>query len=78
MRELVARNSSAILLKIPALLTLGETAEALRVSKPTIVRMVRRGELQVYRPNDLDRGIVLVIGDSVAEHVARHTFGGRA
>ncbi len=78
MRLKVAANTAAVLLKIPALVTFLEVAEALRISKPTVVRLVRRGELQVYRPNDLDRGAVLIVGGSVVDHVKSHTFGRRA
>lgn len=59
---------------IPAFLTLGEVAEALRVSKPTVVRLVRRGELRSYRPNGFG-GVVLVVADSLAEHIEHNSYG---
>lgn len=60
---------------IPAMLTLAEAAAALHVSKPTVARLVRRGELLTYRPTGAG-GVVLVHAHSVADHVARHSYGG--
>ena len=73
MRAQVAEANSKI--SIPAMMTMAEAAEALRVSKPTVVRLVRRGELRTYRPTGAN-GVVLVHGDSVADHVTRNSFGG--
>ena len=74
-RAQVADARNRVTVALPALLTVAEVAAALRVSKPTVTRLVRRGELATYRPNGLG-GVLLVIGDSVAAHVARNTYGG--
>ena len=66
---------AAATVALPKLVTLAEAALALRVSRPTVVRLVRRGELRAYRPTGAG-GVVLVHADSVADHVARHSFGG--
>ena len=74
-RAQVADARDRVVISLPALLTVAEVAAALRISKPTVVRLVRRGELATYRPNG-HGGVILVIGDSVAGHVARCTYGG--
>lgn len=60
---------------LPKLVTMAEAALALRISRPTLMRLVRRGDLKAYRPTGAG-GVILVHADSVADHIARHSYGG--
>lgn len=60
---------------LPKLVTMSEAALALRVSRPTLDRLVRRGDLRAYRPTSAG-GVILVHADSVADHIARNSYGG--
>ncbi len=75
-RRQLEGKRSALLVKIPYFATEAEIAAALRLSKPTVVRMVRRGAFRQYRPNDPRPGVVLVYADSVLEHIEKHSYGG--
>ncbi len=74
MREQIADAKRRLTISLPTFVTLAEVAESLHVSKPTAVRLVRRGELRSYRPNGF-RGVVLVFADSLADHVERNSYG---
>ena len=74
MREQIADAKRRLTIPLPTFVTLAEVAEALHVSKPTAVRLVRRGELRSYRPNGFG-GVVLVFADSLADHVERNSYG---
>lgn len=59
---------------LPSLITIAEAASAARVSRPTIVRAYRAGDLRTFRTPG--GGRVHVYADSLAEWIARNTFGG--
>jgi len=59
---------------LPQLLTIGESAERARVSKPTIVRAYDAGQLRVFRTPA--GGRVLVHADSLAAWIERNSVGG--
>ena len=73
MRQTVADATSAF--SLPLLLTMAEAAVAMRLSKPTVIKMVKRGALRTYRPTGRG-GVILVHADSVSDHIARHSYGG--
>lgn len=60
---------------VPTLMTMAEAALALRISRPKLMRLVRRGDVKAYRPTGAG-GVILVHADSVADHIARHSYGG--
>lgn len=64
-------------LRIPNLLTRDEVAQILRVDPMTVKRLIDRGELRVYRTRPAGKGgREHVYADSVAEHIARNSYGG--
>lgn len=74
-RSQIERGVSEITLQIPALITIGEMAEIAKVSKPTAVRILNRGDVRAYRPNG-PGGVVLVHAESLARHIRAKSAGG--
>lgn len=66
-----AMTATASSVVIPQFLTLGETADALRLSVPTISRLVYDGELRAFRTGLGGRMHVYV--DSILEFIERNT-----